>query len=178
MKAHIVGGEFGGLAAAFFLIRNADVPGENITIYGADRQIGGGLFLAGGPETGYNMPGSVFDREFRCTFNLFQSIPSARESSVSVTDDFFAFNKQNPFNDRAHILDRNGNIVQGPRFGLTLRDVLALTRLSLTPEPRLDGRRIDEFFSSRFLGGDSLSSEARPPSIPCLPGPVPMRSGH
>ena len=78
MKAHIVGGGFGGLAAAFFLIRNADVPGDDITIYEAGRQIGGGLFLTGDAQTGYNMPGSVFDREFRCTFELFRSIPSAR----------------------------------------------------------------------------------------------------
>ena len=96
MKAHIVGGGFGGLAAAFFLIRNAEVPGQGITIYEADRQIGGGLFLTGGPGTGYNMPGSVFDREFRCAFELFRSIPSAGDPSVSVTDAFFAFNDQNP----------------------------------------------------------------------------------
>ena len=151
MKAYIVGGGFGGLAAAFFLIRNAGMPGENITIYEADRQVGGGLFLTGGPETGYNMPGSVFDREFRCTFDLFRAITSPDNPSVSVTDEFFAFNKQNPFNDRAHILDRNGNIVQGPRYGLTLRDALALARLSLTPESRLDGRRINEFFAPPFF---------------------------
>jgi oleate hydratase len=36
MKAHIVGGGFGGLAAAALLIRNADVPGADITIYEAD----------------------------------------------------------------------------------------------------------------------------------------------
>jgi 2-polyprenyl-6-methoxyphenol hydroxylase-like FAD-dependent oxidoreductase len=33
MKAHIVGGGFGGLAAAALLIRNADLPGADITIY-------------------------------------------------------------------------------------------------------------------------------------------------
>ena len=102
-------------------------------------------------ETGYNMPGSVFDREFRCTFELFRSIPSASDSSVSVTDAFFAFNDQNPFNDRAHILDRNLNIVHGPRYGLTLADAFALTRVSLTPEPRLDGRRVNEFFRPGFF---------------------------
>jgi oleate hydratase len=151
MKAHIVGGGFGGLAAAFFLIRNAEVPGQGITIYEADRQIGGGLFLTGGPRTGYNMPGSVFDREFRCAFELLRSIPSAEDPSVSVTDAFFAFNDQNPFNDRAHILDRNLNIVHGPRYGLSLGDAFALARVSLTPEPRLDGRRIDEFFRPGFF---------------------------
>ena len=33
MKAHIVGGGFGGLAAAAYLIRNAEVPGQDIAIY-------------------------------------------------------------------------------------------------------------------------------------------------
>jgi len=40
MKAHIVGGGFGGLAAAALLIRNADVPGADITIYGFVRITG------------------------------------------------------------------------------------------------------------------------------------------
>ena len=45
MKAHIVGGGFGGLAAAALLIRNAGVSGEDITIYEADELLGGGFFL-------------------------------------------------------------------------------------------------------------------------------------
>jgi oleate hydratase len=72
MKAHIVGGGFGGLAAAAYLIRNAGVSGQDITIYEADERMGGGFFLGGNAETGYYMPGSVFDKEFRCTFDLLQ----------------------------------------------------------------------------------------------------------
>ena len=40
MKAHIVGGGFGGLAAAALLIRNAGVSGADITIYEADERAG------------------------------------------------------------------------------------------------------------------------------------------
>jgi len=47
MKAHIVGGGFGGLAAAALLIRNAGVSGEHITIYEADERMGAGSFLGG-----------------------------------------------------------------------------------------------------------------------------------
>jgi len=50
MKAHIVGGGFGGLAAAALLIRNADVPGADITIYEADDVLGGGFFLSRSPR--------------------------------------------------------------------------------------------------------------------------------
>ncbi len=76
MKAHIVGGGFGGLAAAVLLIRIAEVPGTDITIYEADEPLGGGFFLGGSAESGYNLPGSVFDRQYRCTFELLKWIPS------------------------------------------------------------------------------------------------------
>jgi oleate hydratase len=151
MKAHIVGGGFGGLAAAAYLIRNAGVSGQDITIYEADERMGGGFSLGGSAESGYSLPGSVFDSEFRCTYDLLQTIPSASDPAISVKDEFFTFNARHPFNDRAHIIDRNGHIVHGPHFGLTVRDGLALVRLALTPERMLDGRRIEEFFSPRFF---------------------------
>ena len=151
MRAHIIGGGFGGLAAAALLIRNAGVSGENITIHEADEQVGGGFFLGGSAESGYNLPGSVFDKEFRCTFELLKSIPSASNLSISVTEEFFAFNTGEPYHDRAHIFDRDGRVVHGPRFGLSLGDGLSLARVLLTPEAMLDGRRIVEFFSRRFF---------------------------
>lgn len=152
MKAHIVGGGFGGLAAAAYLIRNAGVSGQDITIYEADRQMGGGFFLGGSAESGYNLPGSVFDSEFRCTFDLLQAIPSTSDPAVSVKDEFFTFNAAHLFHDRAHIVDRDGHVVlHSPHYGLSLRDGFDLARLALTPEARLDGRRIEEFFSPRFF---------------------------
>jgi oleate hydratase len=151
MTAHIVGGGFGGLAAAALLIRNAGVSGADITIYEADKQLGGGFFLGGSAGNGYNLPGSVFDKEFRCTFDLLKSIPSARDPSISVTEDFFAFNTSEPYQDKAHIFDRDGRVVHGRRFGLSLGDGLSLARVVLTPEALLSGRRIDEFFSQQFF---------------------------
>jgi myosin-crossreactive antigen len=76
MKAHIVGGGFGGLAAAALLIRNSDMSSPDITIYEADEKLGGGFFLAGDAKSGYNLPGSIFDREFRCALDLLGKIPT------------------------------------------------------------------------------------------------------
>jgi oleate hydratase len=151
MRAHIVGGGFGGLAAAALLIRNAEMSGADITIYEADDRLGGGFFLDGDAKSGYNLPGSVFDKEYRCTFELLKLIPSASKPSVSVTEEFFAFNTDEPYDDKAHIFDRDGRIVHGPRFGLSLGDGLSLARFLLTPETTMDGRRIDEFFPQRFF---------------------------
>ena len=152
MRAHVVGGGFGGLAAAAYLIRNAGVSGQDITIYEADERMGGAFSLGGSAESGYILPcGAVFDAEFRCTFDLLETIPSATDPAISVKDEFFTFNARHPFRDRAHIIDRNGHIVHRPHFGLSVRDGLDLVRLSLMPEAMLDGRRIEEFFSPKFF---------------------------
>jgi oleate hydratase len=152
MKAHIVGGGFGGLAAAIYLIRDVGVSGEDITIYDAGDRLGGAFVLAGEAETGYILPtGSVFDAKFRCSFDLLATIPSVSDPGISVKDAFFAFNAGDPYHDRAHIIDRNGRVVQGPHFGLSIRDRLDLVRLALTPESMLDGRRIEGFFSPGFF---------------------------
>jgi hypothetical protein len=41
--------------------------------------------------------------------------------------------------------------MHGRRYGLSLGDGLSLARVVLTPEPLLDGRRIEEFFSRQFF---------------------------
>ena len=97
MKAHIVGGGFGGLAAAAYLVRDAGMSGQDITVYEADDRLGGAFSLAGDAATGYILPtGAVFDAEFRCTFDLLATIPSVGDPAISVKDDFFAFNRPLP----------------------------------------------------------------------------------
>jgi oleate hydratase len=154
MKSYIVGGGFGGLAAAAYLIRNAGVAGPDITIYEADERMGGGFFLGGDAQSGYNIPGSVFDSEYRCTFDLLAAIPSTSDPAASVRDEFFDFNTRQPFCDRARLIDRNGRVVHGPRFGLSWRDGFDLARLALTPEAWLEGRQIKEFFSAQFFASE------------------------
>jgi hypothetical protein len=56
---------FGGLAAAAYPSPNAEICGQGITIYEADRRMGGGFFLGRNAVDSYNLPGSVFDKEFR-----------------------------------------------------------------------------------------------------------------
>jgi oleate hydratase len=152
MKAHIVGGGFGGLAAAALLIQNAGVPGQDITIYETDNGLGGGFFLSGNAQSGYNLPGSLFDKHFNCAFALLASIPTRADPNISVTDQFFAFNRKHPFVDQMHIVDRDLRRVHDPlRYGLTLDDGLQLARLSMSSEASLDGQRIEDFFSPQFF---------------------------
>ena len=151
MKAHIVGGGFGGLAAAALLIRNAGVAGQDITIYEAQEKLGGGFFLDGDAQSGYNLPGSIFDKEFRCALDLLATIPTEAYPDISVSEQFLTFNKERPFVDQTHIVDRDLRPVHGPRYGLSLGDGLALAKLSLTPEASLDGQLIRDSFSPKFF---------------------------
>ncbi len=50
-KAYLVGGGIGSLAAAAFMVRDAGLPGENITILEAAAVMGGSLDGAGSPAT-------------------------------------------------------------------------------------------------------------------------------
>jgi oleate hydratase len=152
MKAHIVGGGFGGLAAAALLIRNANVPGPDITIYEAEDKLGGGFFLDGDAERGYNLPGSIFDKEFRCALDLLATIPTQYYSNISVAEQFLTFNQEHPFDDQTHIVDGSLRRVHDPlRYGLSLSDGFTLAKLSLTPESSLDGQVIKDWFSPKFF---------------------------
>ena len=151
MKAHIVGGGFAGLAAAALLIRNANMSGTDITIYEAQDKLGGGFFLDGDAEHGYNLPGSIFDKEFRCALDLLGTIPTLGYPNINVAEQFLTFNSEHPFDDQTHIIDRDLRPVHGPRYGLSLGDGLALAKLSLTPEASLQGQLIGDVFSPKFF---------------------------
>jgi oleate hydratase len=151
MKAHIVGGGFAGLAAAALLIRNANASGPDITIYEAEDKLGGGFFLDGDAERGYNLPGSIFDKEFRCALDLLGTIPTQGYPNINVAEQFLTFNGEHPFDDQTHIVDRDLRPVHGPRYGLSLGDGLALAKLSLTPEASLQGQLIRDVFSPKLF---------------------------
>ena len=140
------------LAAAAYLIRDAKTPGPDIAIYEASDTLGGGFFLGGDAQNGYNIPGSVFDAHFRCAFNLLDDIPSRSTPGVSVKKEFFDFNASHPFQDLARIVDGAGQVVPHQRgFGLRLLDAWNFLELAFAAKSTLDGRRIEEFFSQDFF---------------------------
>ena len=146
MKAHIVGGGFGGLAAAAYLVRDAGMSGQDITVYEADDRLGGAFSLAGDAATGYILPtGASLMRSsaVRSTFSrqsprwAIRRFPSRTISSPSMTA---------TRTTTGHTSSTGRSHHARPHFGLSMRD-----RLELTPEAMLDGRRIDEFFRADFF---------------------------
>ena len=79
-RAHIVGGGIAGFATAAFLIDDAHMPGENITIYEAEK-VHGGCLDAHRLREGYKNRGSrMWERRYECTYFLLEKIPSIDNS--------------------------------------------------------------------------------------------------
>lgn len=156
MKAHLIGGGIASLAAATYLIRDARLAGSDITIYEARETPGGALGLAGSVEDGFVYPGGrVFERQYRCTLEFFDLIPSRDDPNRSIKDDIDAFNVQYGWKDECRLIDAAGRRVDASRLGLSVGHRLRLLRVLATPERRLEGKRIMDvvppsFFATNF----------------------------
>jgi oleate hydratase len=92
LKAHFIGGGIGSLAAAAFMIRDAKVPGSNISIYEATSVLGGALDGAGNATDGYRLRGGrmLTSDNYECVWDLFKTIPSLENPSLSVFEETMA----------------------------------------------------------------------------------------
>jgi len=149
-KTYLIGGGIASLAAAAFLIRDADIPGHNIFILEQLDRLGGSLDGAGSPQDGYVLRGGrMIERKYRCTFDLFSSIP-ALDGSKTVTQEILDWNQTMKTSSKSRLV-RGGQRIDGPEFGLSEMDILNLERLAAEPEGMLGRSTIaDEFHSSFF----------------------------
>ena len=93
VKAFVVGGGIGSLAAAAFMIRDGGMRGENISIFEALPTIGGSLDGAGDVTNGYSLRGGrmLTTDNYECTWDLYKSIPSLHNQDKSVFDETVEF---------------------------------------------------------------------------------------
>lgn len=96
-SAYIVGSGLASLAAACFLVRDAQMPGENIHILEAMEVAGGACDGIQDPTRGYVMRGGrEMEDHFECLWDLFRSIPSLEVPGASVLDEYYWLNKHDP----------------------------------------------------------------------------------
>lgn len=95
--AWILGSGLAGLSAAAFLVRDAQVPGENFHILEQDDIAGGGLDGIKEPEDGFVIRGGrEMENHFESLWDLFRSVPSLEIEGGSVLDEFYWPNKDDP----------------------------------------------------------------------------------
>ena len=95
--AYIVGSGLASLAAACFLVRDAQMPGSHIHILEAMDIAGGACDGIFDPTRGYVMRGGrEMENHFECLWDLFRSIPSLETPGASVLDEYYWLNKHDP----------------------------------------------------------------------------------
>lgn len=153
VRHYMVGGGIAALSAAVLLVRDGGVPGDRITILEQLDVAGGSLDGRGGAGAGYlTRGGRMFEPNFVCTLNLLSTIPAPDDPSISVTDDILAFNRMVPGRAECRIV-REGRKAEGRySLGLGPAEIVALNHLLLSPEGKLEGKSIEDWFAPPFFG--------------------------
>ncbi|MFT8895828.1 MAG: oleate hydratase [Acetobacter sp.] len=152
-SAWIIGGGLGGMAAAAFLIRDAQMTPSRITILEASDADGGALDGAGNAETGWLIRGGrEMEEQFQCLWDLYRSIPSLEVPDASVLDEFYHLNRVDPSSSPVRAMCGKGQPLPD-RDSLTLtgkarREIIALI---LADEEKLAGKTITDMLSADFM---------------------------
>lgn len=152
-KAYIIGSGIAGLAAAFYLIRDGHMPGENITVLDALDVAGGSMDGAGNAGEGYIIRGG---REMNWNYDnfwdMFQDIPAVElPDGFSVLDEYRLLNDSDPNHSKARLMHRQGQIRDFSTLGLTKPQQWEMVKLLLKRKEDLGDLTIEDYFSPGFL---------------------------
>ncbi|MBA4011705.1 MAG: oleate hydratase [Phenylobacterium sp.] len=152
-KAYVIGSGIAGLAAAFYMIRDGGMKGEDITILDALDVTGGSLDGAGDAQAGYIVRGG---REMNWNYDnfwdLFQDVPALElPEGFSVLDEYRLVNDNDPNFSKSRLMHKRGQIRDFSTLGLTTAHQWELIRLLLKRKEDLDDVTIEDYFSESFL---------------------------
>lgn len=152
-KAWIIGSGIAGLAAAFYLIRDGRMKGEDITILDAVRIEGGSLDGAGNPDDGYIIRGGrEMNWNYDNLWDMFQDIQALElPEGYSVLDEYRLVNDNDPNYSKARLMHKQGEIRDFATLGLSKSQQWEIIRLLLKRKEDLDDITIEDYFSPGFL---------------------------
>lgn len=148
-----VGAGLASLAGAAFLIRDAQMAGEKITILERSALPGGALDGIKEPEKGFVIRGGrEMEDHFECLWDLFRSIPSLEIEGASVLDEFYWLNKDDPnFSLQRATVNQGQDAQTGTTFTLNDKAQKELIHIFLATREEMEGKRINEVFTKDFL---------------------------
>ena len=152
-KAYIIGSGIAGLSAAFYMIRDAGLPGENITILDTMSIEGGSLDGAGNPEDGFIIRGGrEMNWNYDNVWDMFQDVPALElPEGYSVLDEYRLVNDNDSNYSKARLMHQQGKIKDFSKFGLSKSQQFELIQLLLKRKEDLDDITVEQYFSKGFL---------------------------
>ncbi|HQS33024.1 oleate hydratase [Polaromonas sp.] len=153
LKAYLIGGGIGSLAAAAFMIRDGKLPGKNIAILEAAEVLGGSLDGAGDADKGYSLRGGrmLTTDNYECMWDLYRSIPSLHNKGQTVFEETVAFNQKYKAHSMARLVDSRRAKVPVSSMGFSMQDRIELLKLSQATEDELAADRITDWLSPAFF---------------------------
>ncbi|MET7136014.1 oleate hydratase [Cellulosimicrobium aquatile] len=152
-SVHLVGAGLASLSAAGFLVRDGQVPGEKITVYERLRLPGGALDGIKEPRRGFVIRGGrELEDHMECLWDLFRSVPSIETEGVSVLDEFYWLNKDDPnFSLQRVTEDRGKDAHFDNLFRLDEKAQKEITKIFLARREDMEGKSIEDVMSRHFL---------------------------
>jgi len=146
---YFVGGGLASLAGAAYLVRDCNFKGENIHIIEGMKVLGGSNDGAGDVMNGFVCRGGrmLNEETYENFWELFSSIPSLDMPGKTVTEEILNFDHLHPTHAQARLIDKYGVIQDVTSMGFNNADRMALGKLMITPEEKLDDMTIEEWFS-------------------------------
>ncbi len=151
-SAYIIGTGLAGLTAAFYLVRDGQMKGEHVHLLEK-------LDLAGGSCDGrkdvtkgfYMRGGREMDNHFEVMWDVFRDVPSIETPDVSVLDEYYWLNKHDPNYSLCRATQERGKDAHTDKqFKLDKKSALALSKLFMTPEEQLEGKKISDVLPESF----------------------------
>lgn len=151
-SAYIIGTGLAGLTAAFYLVRDGQMPGNHIHLLEK-------LELAGGSCDGYKdvhkgfymRGGREMDNHFEIMWDVFRDVPSIETPNVSVLDEYYWLNKHDPNYSLCRATVNKGEDAHTDKlFKLDKDSAMALSQLFITPEADLEDKKISDMLPESF----------------------------
>ena len=151
-SAYIIGTGLAGLTAAFYLVRDGQMPGNHIHLLEK-------LELAGGSCDGYKdvhkgfymRGGREMDNHFEIMLDVFRDVPSIETPNVSVLDEYYWLNKHDPNYSLCRATVNKGEDAHTDKlFKLDKDSAMALSQLFITPEANLEDKKISDVLPESF----------------------------
>ncbi|MEE1295386.1 MAG: oleate hydratase [Bifidobacterium sp.] len=154
-SAYIIGTGLAALTSAFYLVRDAQMPGKNIHVFEKDKLPGGALDGAFIKGEGYVMRGGrEMDNHFEVMWDVYRDVPSIEDEKVSMLDYYYWLNKEDPNYSLCRATVGRGQDAGLKTFGLSDKGVMEILKLYLATEEELADKKITDYFDDEVLNSN------------------------
>ena len=155
-SAYIIGSGLAALTAACYLVRDGQMKGEHVHILEKEQLAGGACDGWKYEDVGYIMRGGrEMDNHFEVMWDLFHSIPSIETEGVSVLDEYYWLNKEDPnYSLCRATVNRGEDAHTDGKFDISDKGAMEIMKLFFTPEEDLQDKKITDFFDDEVLNSN------------------------